>query len=90
MDGRPEELTAKQSALKCGDTMKYKARSEVPTSVLIMFQVLKNVALGPEDIFKFSRMLFLILKTDTQRSSDMSVNIYLSTRRNIAESSNLQ
>jgi len=54
MDGRPDELRAKQSALKCGDTMKHKARSEVPTAVFIMFQVFKNVTLEPEDGFKFS------------------------------------
>jgi hypothetical protein len=49
VDGRPDELTAKQSALKCGDTMKYKARYEVPTAVLKMFQVFKAVTLEPED-----------------------------------------
>jgi hypothetical protein len=54
MDGRPDELTAKQSALKCGDTMKYKARYEMPTAVLKMFQVFKTVTLEPEDGFKFS------------------------------------
>jgi len=54
MDGRPDELTVKQSALICGDTMKYKARYEVPTAVLKMFQVFKTVTLEPEDDFKFS------------------------------------
>jgi len=54
MFGRPDELTAKQSALRCGDTMKYKARSEVPTVVLIMFQVFTNVTLEPVDGFKLS------------------------------------
>jgi hypothetical protein len=50
----PDGLTAKQSALKCADTMKYKARSEVPIAVLIMFQAFKYVNLEPEDSFKFS------------------------------------
>jgi hypothetical protein len=70
--------------------MKYKARSEVPTAVLITFQVFKNVILEPEDGFKFSWMLFLSPKMDTQRFSDKSVNIYQLTWRNIAEGSNLQ
>lgn len=70
--------------------MKYKARSEVPTAVLTMFQVFTSVTLEPEDAFKLCWMLFLSPKMDTVRSSDKSVNIYQSTRRNIAEGSNLQ
>jgi hypothetical protein len=62
----------------------------MPTAVLKMFQVFKTVTLEPEDGFKFSWMLFLSSKMDTQRSSDKSVNTYQSTRRNIAESSKLQ
>lgn len=54
MFGRPDELTTKQSALKHGDTMKHKARYEVQTVVLIMFQVFTNVTLEPEDGFKLS------------------------------------
>ena len=53
MFGRPDELTTKQSALKCADTTKYKARSEVPTAMLIMFEVFLNVTSEPEDGFKF-------------------------------------
>jgi len=70
--------------------MKHKARYEVQTVVLIMFQVFTNVTLEPEDGFKLSWTLFLSPKMATLRSSDKSVNIYQSTRRNIAEGSNLQ
>jgi hypothetical protein len=70
--------------------MKHKARSEVPTAVLKIFQVFLNVTLESEDGFKYSRMLFLTLKMDTLLPSEKSVNIYQQTGRSIAGGSNLQ
>jgi hypothetical protein len=49
MVGRPNELTVKQPPLKCGHTIKHKARLEVLTAVLIKFQVFLGVTLDPED-----------------------------------------
>jgi hypothetical protein len=56
--------------------MKRKARSEVPTAVLKIFQAFLNVTPESEDGFKYSWMLFLTLKMDTLLPSEKSVNIY--------------